>query len=153
MKVFISSVVNGFEQFRDAAKDAVEALDLRPIMSERFGTRTYSSEHACLTEVDQCDLYVLILGAKYGYEPEPGQSVTQQEFRQAVLRRKPVLVFIQMTQFEEKQSAFVNEVSDFKLGYFRASFSTPQDLMTAMIQDLNRMKKTSNAISEATHNV
>lgn len=34
-------------------------------MSEHFGARTYSSEHACLTEVDQCDVFVLILGANY----------------------------------------------------------------------------------------
>lgn len=76
MKVFISSVVRGFEQFRAAAKDAVEALDMKPVMSEHFGARTYSSVHACLTEVDQCDVFVLILGANYGYEPEPGLSVS-----------------------------------------------------------------------------
>lgn len=43
MKVFISSVVRGFEQFRAAAKDAVETLDMKPVMSEHFGARTYSS--------------------------------------------------------------------------------------------------------------
>ena len=148
MKVFISSVINGFEPFRAAAKDAVEALDYHPVMSEHFGARTYSSEQACLTEVDQCDLYVLILGIKYGYEPEPGRSVTQQEFHQAVRQRKPILVFTQKAEFEEKQAAFVAEVSDYKFGYFRASFSTPQDLMRAVIQGLNRMEKSSKAISE-----
>lgn len=100
MKVFISSVVRGFEQFRAAAKDAVETLDMKPVMSEHFGARTYSSEHACLTEVDQCDVYILILGANYGYEPQPGLSVTQQEFHQAVSKRKPILVFIQQTDFD-----------------------------------------------------
>lgn len=37
MKVFISSVVRGFKQFRGAAKDAVETLDMKPLMSEYFG--------------------------------------------------------------------------------------------------------------------
>ncbi|WP_255301176.1 DUF4062 domain-containing protein [Pseudomonas syringae] len=110
MKVFISSVVKGFEHFRAAAKDAVETLDMKPIMSEYFGARTYSSEHACLTEVDQCDVYILILGANYGYEPQPALSVTQQEFRQAVSKRKPILVFIQQTDFDPKQAVFVNEM-------------------------------------------
>ncbi|AWM92286.1 hypothetical protein DJ564_16365 [Pseudomonas sp. 31-12] len=148
MKVFISSVVRGFEQFRAAAKDAVEALDMKPIMSEHFGARTYSSEHACLTEVDQCDVFVLILGVNYGYEPEPGMSVTQQEFRQAVSRRKPILVFIQQTEFDEKQAVFVNEVSDYKLGFFRASFSGPQELLTAIIQGLTRMEKSKSSVPE-----
>lgn len=148
MKVFISSVVRGFEEFRSAAKDAVETLDLRPIMSEYFGARPYSSQQACLTEVDQCDVYLLILGANYGYEQEPGVSVTQQEFRQAISRRKPILVFIQQTEFDDKQAAFVNEVSDYKQGFFRASFSDPAELTKTVIQGLSRMEKAKNAISE-----
>lgn len=148
MKVFISSVVRGFEQFRAAAKDAVETLDMKPVMSEHFGARTYSSEHACLTEVDQCDVYILILGANYGYEPQPGLSVTQQEFHQAVSKRKPILVFIQQTDFDAKQVVFVNEVSDYKQGFFRASFSDPQELLKAIVQGLSRMEKSKSAISE-----
>ncbi|KPW17114.1 Uncharacterized protein ALO83_03115 [Pseudomonas cannabina pv. alisalensis] len=148
MKVFISSVIKGFKDFRDAAKDAVETLDMRPIMSEHFGARAYSSEHACLTEVDQCDVYILILGANYGYESEPGLSVTQQEFRQAVSKRKPILVFVQQTDFDEKQAVFVNEVSDYKQGYFRASFSEPQELLRAIIQGLSRMEKSKSSFSE-----
>lgn len=149
MKVFISSVVKGFEQFRTAAKDAVEALDMKPIMSEHFGARTYSSEHACLTEVDQCDVYILILGANYGYEPETGMSVTQQEFRQAISKRKPVLVFIQKIGFDAKQAVFVNEVSDYKLGFFRATFSDPQELLRMIIQGLTRMEKSKNSLPES----
>jgi hypothetical protein len=148
MKVFISSVVRGFEDFRSAAKEAVETLDLRPVMSEHFGARPYSSQQACLTEVDQCDVYLLILGAHYGYEQEPGVSVTQQEFRQAINRRKPILVFIQQTDFDDKQGVFVNEVSDYKQGFFRASFSDPTELTKLVIQGLSRMEKAKNAISE-----
>ena len=148
MKVFISSVIRGFEQFRAAAKDAVETLDMKPIMSEHFGARTYSSEHACLTEVDQCDVYILILGANYGYEPQPDLSVTQQEFHQAVSKRKPILVFIQKTDFDAKQAVFVNEVSDYKLGFFRASFSDPQELLKAIVQGLSRMEKSKNSLPE-----
>lgn len=148
MKVFISSVVRGFEHFRAAAEDAVETLDMKPIMSEHFGARTYSSEHACLTEVDQCDVYILILGSNYGYEPEPGMSVTQQEFRQAVSKRKPILVFIQQTDFDPKQAVFVNEVSDYKQGYFRAAFSEPQELLKAIIQGLSRMDKAKSSLPE-----
>lgn len=148
MKVFISSVVKGFEHFRTAAKDAVETLDMKPIMSEHFGARTYSSEQACLTEVDQCDVYVLILGANYGYESQPGLSVTQQEFHQAVSKRKPILVFIQQTDFDAKQSVFVNEVSDYKLGFFRASFSDTQELLKAIVQGLSRMEKSKNSLPE-----
>lgn len=148
MKVFISSVVQGFKEFRSAAKDAVETLDLSPIMSEHFGARPYSSQQACLTEIDQCDVYLLILGAHYGYEQEPNISVTQQEFRQAIFRRKPILVFVQKTNFDDKQVVFVNEVSDYKQGFFRASFSDAAELTKLIIQGLSRLEKAKNAISE-----
>lgn len=79
-----------------------------------------------------------------------GSSVpgTQQEFHQAVSKRKPILVFIQQTDFDAKQAVFVNEVSDYKQGFFRASFSDPQELLKAIVQGLSRMEKSKSAISE-----
>ncbi|KPY00117.1 Uncharacterized protein ALO61_04852, partial [Pseudomonas savastanoi pv. nerii] len=69
-------------------------------------------------------------------------------FRQAVSKRKPILVFIQQTDFDPKQAVFVNEVSDYKLGFFRASFSDPQELLKAIVQGLSRMEKSKNSLPE-----
>lgn len=63
-------------------------------------------------------------------------------------KRKPILVFIQQTDFDAKQAVFVNEVSDYKQGFFRASFSDPQELLKAIVQGLSRMEKSNNSLPE-----
>lgn len=51
MKVFVSSVVRNFELYRAAAKKA-HCEVIHPVMCEDFGERPYSSQVACMTEVD-----------------------------------------------------------------------------------------------------
>lgn len=49
MKIFISSLINGFEPFRAAACAAVQALDHVPVMAEQKGGAGLSlDEKACL---------------------------------------------------------------------------------------------------------
>ena len=47
-KVFISSVISAFEEYRQAAKRDVEIMGDRLVMSEDFGVRPYSPEKACI---------------------------------------------------------------------------------------------------------
>ena len=60
--VFISSVIGGFEEYRQSAREAVGLMDLRPFINEYMAARPYSSGVACIDEVEQSDCYVLILG-------------------------------------------------------------------------------------------
>ncbi|WP_460060479.1 DUF4062 domain-containing protein [Pseudomonas sp. S2_A05] len=39
MKVFVSSVVGGFEQYRAAARKAITLLEHAPVMCEELGAR------------------------------------------------------------------------------------------------------------------
>ncbi len=66
-----------------------------------------------MTEVDQADIVVLILGAEFGYQTSSGESVTQQEFRRAKAGGKPILAFLQELPVEGKQQDFRWEVSDY----------------------------------------
>ena len=76
-KVFISSVITGFEAQRAAARSAVESLRLQPIMAERdFGAKPYTSQEACLDGVRQCDIYLGIFGTRYGFVTASGKSVS-----------------------------------------------------------------------------
>jgi hypothetical protein len=95
MKVFISSLIGGFEPERQAARRAVETLRYQPIMAEDFGAQPTSPQVACLQGVRDSDLVVLILGERYGAIP-PGSSLsaTHQEYREA-RASKPVLAFVQ----------------------------------------------------------
>jgi hypothetical protein len=138
--VFVSSVVRGFEAERRAAREAIGALDLRPVMCEDFGARDYSSAVACITEVEQSDAYVLVLGSEYGYETEEGISVTQAEFQAARHSHRPILAFVQDTNYEGKQAEFKREVEAYQGGLFRESFSTSAELKDGIIRALNRLR-------------
>jgi hypothetical protein len=148
MKVFVSSVVSGFELYRAAAKKAISLLGHTPVMCEGFGARPYSSQHACMTEVDQADVVVLILGANFGYQTETGESVTQQEFRRAKAAGKPILAFLETVEMDERQKAFSWEVSDYLDGLFRVTFSDQYQLSDGIVQGLNQMSVNRKAISE-----
>ncbi|MBF8776310.1 MULTISPECIES: DUF4062 domain-containing protein [Pseudomonas putida group] len=148
MKVFVSSVVGGFEQYRTAARKAITLLGHTPVMCEDFGARPYSSQHACMTEVDQADAVVLILGANFGFETETGESVTQQEFRRAKAAGKPILAFLETVPMDERQQSFCREVSDYLDGLFRVTFSDQYALSDGIIQGLNQMAVNRKAISE-----
>ncbi len=147
-KIFISSVVSGFEEFRQAARKAVDLMGDRPIMCEDFGARPYSSETACITEAEASDVYVVILGSKYGFETEDGTSVTQAEFNAAKRAKKPILVFVQDVEMEERQQALKAEVEEYKSGLFRAAFSSPEDLKDEIVRALKQLEITRNASTE-----
>ncbi len=148
-KIFISSVVSGFEPYREAAREACELLGDRPVMCETFGARPYASEVACTTEVEQSDVYVLLLGERFGFEPIPGKSVTQQEFEAAVAARKPILAFVESGPKEPKQEAFQRVVEDYSAGFFRDEFTDPHSLGTAIIRGLRQLEQARSAIPEA----
>lgn len=148
MKVFVSSVVSGFESYRAAARKAITLLGHSPVMCEDFGARPYSSQHACMTEVEHSDVVVLILGASFGYETETGESVTQQEFRRAKATNKRILAFLENVEMEERQKAFSWEVSDYLDGLFRVTFSDQYQLSDGIVQSLNQMSVNRTAISE-----
>lgn len=48
MKIFISSLIGGFEVYRAAARDAVTQLGYEPVMAENFPAQPNSPQVACL---------------------------------------------------------------------------------------------------------
>jgi hypothetical protein len=95
MKVFVSSLISGFEPFRAAACSAISTLRHEPVMAETFGARPNSPQVACLRELRESNVVVLILGSRYGApQGSSGIAPTHEEFREA-RDRKPLLVFVQ----------------------------------------------------------
>ena len=128
MKVFISSVINGFEAFRDAAADAVAALEYEVIRAEDFPASTKSPQVACLSGVRDADLVLLVLGERYGYRQPSGRSATHEEYDEAK-GKKPLLVFVQDgISMEPEQAAFRREVEAWQGGSLWKGFVTSDDL-------------------------
>src|SRR5215470_9500898 len=84
-KVYVSSTIVDLEAERQAVIDWLVAAQHQVVHSYRPNSDTVRA--GCLDDVDSCDLYVLILGHRYGFQPAEdnpdGLSITQLEFRRA----------------------------------------------------------------------
>jgi hypothetical protein len=140
MKIFISSVVRGFEAFRTAASAAAKTLRHQVLRAEDFGASADSPRRVCLAGVRAADVVLVIAGSRYGdADPASGLSPTHEEFREARDHSR-VLVFIQegVTR-EPEQEKFVREMRDWSSGHYTASFTIPDELrdaVTAALHDL-----------------
>lgn len=128
LKIFISSVVSGLEDARDAAAVGIETLGSRARRAEDFGASPDTPQRTCLAGVRDADAIILILGERYGDIQESGLSATHEEYREAKERR-PVLVFVQENiEMDPQQRRFLEEVQGWSSGHYTESWTDPDDL-------------------------
>ena len=84
-KVYLSSTLVDLKAERTVVTNWLIAAGHQPVHS--YAADSESVHLSCLNDIDPCDLYVLILGHRYGFVPEennPEQlAITQLEFRHA----------------------------------------------------------------------
>lgn len=148
-KVFVSSVITDYAPYRKTARQAIALMGYQPVLAEDFGPRDYSPEAACLTEVAQADVYLLLLGSRYGFETAEGLSVTQAEFRQAIKMRRPVLALVEQAEMEPAQRAFCDEVENYTAGFYRGSYASPDEAKDEIIRALRQLENRFDAAPEA----
>jgi hypothetical protein len=137
MKVFVSSLIGGYEDRRAAAQEAVETLGHQVLRAEDFPASAGTPQQACLAAVRDSDLVILLMGERYGVPQASGLSATHEEYREA-RERRPVLVFVESgVTREPAQQSFLEEVQAWATGHFRASFSSPETLKTAVLRALH----------------
>jgi hypothetical protein len=137
-RVFISSVMSGFEPYRKAARQGVLDASMKPILIEDFPSLDMSSRTACLDLVQSSDIYLAIVGDRSGSSPL-GKPVIEEEFDEARKRKLPRLLFIQSTSRDAETEALIRRLSDFVTGRFRTAFQTPDELratIAAALRDL-----------------
>lgn len=140
MKSFVSSVISGLEDCRDAAAKACRTLKWQVLRAEDYGARSGSPQQVCLAGVRDADVVVLILGARYGEPGDSGRSPTHEEYLEA-RERAELLVFVQegITR-EPRQTEFVREVQEWASGRYTATFTNPTELNEAVIESLHRVE-------------
>ncbi len=74
VKVFISSLISGYEPYRAAVAEAVETLGYQVVRAEDFPASPGTPQQACLAAVRDSDLVVLLIGERYGY-PQPSGAL------------------------------------------------------------------------------
>jgi len=138
-RVFVSSVIQGFEEHRESARRGIEKAGGQPILvNEDFPSLNTSPRNACLDAVESSDIYVGIVGERGGWKTPSGRLVVEEEYDQAKAKKLPVLMFLQDIERDSDAQKFADEVSDYLDGSFRISFTTVTELQSAVEQALKR---------------
>lgn len=142
LKIFISSTMTDLQAERQAVEQAIAELRLEAVRAETLGSQPMSSRQTCLEMARQCDIYLGIYGARYGWVPPGDQvSVTEMELQEARKRGKDILVYVKdVPQQEEAQEDFLRQVEDFDKGLFRRPyFTTPKQLAEWVKEDIAKL--------------
>ena len=120
-KVYVSSTVADLKRERQAVIDWLVAAEHQPVHSYRPSGDTV--QDACLDDVNGCDLYVLILGYRYGFVPADnnpeGLSITHLEFRRAGQTGIPRIALLRPSVLNANLSG-VEDLQEVALLGFRA---------------------------------
>lgn len=127
-RVFVSSVMEGFEDFRKAARQGIIAAGGEPVMAEDFVALPETPRNACLDGVDSSDIFILIIGKRGGWVTPSGKLAVEEEFDQARQNHIPILAFIQDIEMDEDATRLSGIVSDYTDGTFRNKFVASPDL-------------------------
>lgn len=94
-QVFVSSTYKDLHEERQAAVSAILTNGHIPAGMELFSAGDKSQWETIKTWIDESDIYMLILGGRYGsIEPESGLSYTELEFNYAVAKGKPLFSIV-----------------------------------------------------------
>jgi hypothetical protein len=113
-RAFISSVMSELPDERQAAAAGVRGAGLRAVMFEEFGGRDADPEEAYLAEVEGSDIYVGILGKRYGKPLKSRFSATHAEYLHAEKYALRMAVWTSSAPDREgHEQSFLDEVRTF----------------------------------------
>jgi hypothetical protein len=142
--VFLSSTGADLRAYRETAFLAIQKLDgWNCVRMEDFGARDWDVDTFCREKVKECDLFVGIIGHRFGDGPKDSkESYTQREYRAAVEASKPRLLFLAPDDFAvpanlrepewklDAQDAFRKELTGNKDRIVSVGFTNPDNLAT-----------------------
>ncbi|MCD4779268.1 MAG: DUF4062 domain-containing protein [Candidatus Omnitrophica bacterium] len=97
-RVFISSTYYNLRHVREIIRDFIISLGYEPVLSE-YSEVLYrpgdSVQNSCLEEIKHCDMFVLIIGQRYGsLFPKDTLSITHREYLEASSNNIPIFAFV-----------------------------------------------------------
>lgn len=140
-RVMVSSTISDLEKERDAVDRALRQLNLTRIGLETFGSAPRPAKVISALLAEQCDIFVLIIGERYGYMIE-SEKMSVVEFEYEVARAQnpeKILIYVKSGVHREPAlTKFLERVQDFEHGYLTSSFTTPEELYEKIQHDITR---------------
>jgi hypothetical protein len=125
-RVFVSSTYYDLKHIRASLENFIESLGFDAILSER-GNIPYDPslppDESCYREVENADLFVLVIGGRYGSETSETktddpktfydryESITKTEFAHAIEKDIPVYILIDRAVYAEYRTFLRNKTN------------------------------------------
>lgn len=130
LQVFVSSTFDDLKPERQAAVEAILTAGHIPAGMELFTAGDESQMEVIKQWIDESDVYLLILGGRYGsIEPKSGKSYIQLEYEYAVSKSKPFFACVlneatTEARVKAKGTSVIELENPHKLKEFRAQVLT-----------------------------
>jgi len=115
--VFVSSTCYDLSQIRADIKEFLESLGLDPVLSEFPSFLVNPSQDTvnnCIETVKQkADIFLLIVGGRYGSQHKSGRSITNLEYIHAKAKGVPIYVFVSKSILDILPVWHTNKDGDF----------------------------------------
>jgi hypothetical protein len=125
-RVFVSSTYYDLKHLRSSLENFIDSLGFEPILSEK-GDIAFSPnaplDESCYREVTNTDIFVLILGGRYGAQASTDtskkngdffgkyNSITKMEYEQALKADIPIYILIENDVYSEYRTFLKNKQS------------------------------------------
>lgn len=134
--VFVSGVIGGMEAERRAAAEGIARVGARAVLFEDFGGMDDDAEDAYLANVAASDVYLGVLGARYGRPLKSGYSASHAEYNEAVRRGLRISVWVPPDGLDGPQRDFLDGTRVF---HTTGSYASPDDLASRVERRLRSM--------------
>ena len=158
-KIFVSGVQKELSKERRAIKDYIlgdvllsEYFDV--FLFEDAPAKSRSAEKTYLDEVRRSDIYLGIIGDKYGSAGKGKLSLTEAEFKEAKAKHKDILIYIRGDNSKDKNresgaKKMIKEIKDPKTGYSYRRFDETNELTNLVYESLIVFLKEKGEIGKA----
>lgn len=153
-QIFISSTYIDLVSHRESIWELLQSFNVSISGMEKFGARTEIPLETCIKEVEDSDIYIGIIGMRYGsIEKESKKSFSQLEYERAKKLGKEILIFIideNNSKINPKHIDFENYESlrEFKsilkTNHTIDIFSDENDLITKLNSSLRKVLEAEN---------
>lgn len=98
-RIFISSTCYDLKHIRENLKYFVKTIGYEPVLSDEgdvYYNPSYHTHDSCIKEVETCQLFILIIGGRYGGEfKEKDTSITNNEYKEAIRNNVPIFTLVE----------------------------------------------------------